>query len=64
MHVLHRIIETGFETVRLIPRLHATAYVCFHTDVAESMLRILKAVVLEDLHSGGRLVMIGDANAS
>ncbi len=55
VHVMHRIIETAFETQFLIPKLHATAYVCFHTDVVERMLKVTKDIVLEDLMSGGSL---------
>ncbi len=53
VHILHRIIETGFETVKLIANLHATPYVCFYTNAVETMLKVTKEIVLEDLMSGG-----------
>jgi hypothetical protein len=54
VHILHRIIETGFETGKLIANLHATPCVCFYTDASETMLRVAKDIVLEDLQNGGR----------
>lgn len=51
-HVLHRVFESTFKLVDLVPKLHATAFIFNQPKIYSSMLLALERVVRDDFQRG------------